>query len=490
LSLRVKMVIGIGCIVLLVILEYAGVAWRAQTEEWRSLAAAGADLTAETTSRAISIAMEQGKSAETQQILVRIGRDQRVSAIRILDANGTILLSSDPEEVGRTLGREERPASWTSPGPVWSDRGRSVSVFRSIPNGPECYDCHSRDRESLGLLSVRFSPLPKDPQLASRMRLMALTAAGGLVAASLLIAVLFTLLVGRRIDGLMRTMHRVESGDLSASIPVDGNDELDRLGRSFNAMVARLAEEKRLRDVLHAEEMRKAAQMAALGKMAAVGTITSGIAHELNNPLNNISLTTEALMEDFASISDETRWKLLQDVYFEVERASEIVRSLLDFTREEAPEMSPLDVADLLQSTLRLAQNEMALGNTTYILDVPEDLFPLRGVANQLRHVFLNLFLNAIQAMPAGGVLTVVARASGTDAVEVRVIDHGVGIPPDVLPHIFEPFFTTKGPGKGTGLGLWVAYSIVKGHGGSIRAESTPGQGTTFRVLIPAARRA
>jgi len=223
------------------------------------------------------------------------------------------------------------------------------------------------------------------------------------------------------------------------------------------------------------------------GKLAAIGTITSGIAHEINNPLNNISLTTEALMEDFKTMSDEKKWNFLQDIYFETERASEIVKSLLDFTRTQTIERVPLDVGGVILSTQRLLQNEMVLNNVAFECDLPPDLPQVKGAANQLRQVFLNLFINAIHAMPGGGTLRVTANLHEEDRVCVEVRDGGVGISPEVLPHVFDPFFTTKEPGKGTGLGLSVSLSIIKRHGGDIQVESVPGKGTTFHICLPRA---
>ena len=220
-------------------------------------------------------------------------------------------------------------------------------------------------------------------------------------------------------------------------------------------------------------------------KLAAVGTITSGIAHELSNPLNNISITTESLMEDLKSMSDDQKWARLQDIYFETERASEIVKSLLDFTRMENPNLEPLDLPEMLRSTVRLVQNELLINNVEVRLHAPQDLPKIMGSINQLRQVFLNLFINAVQSMPNGGTLEVVAFKEDEGRVCVEVRDTGAGIPPEVLPRIFDPFFTTKEPGKGTGLGLSVSYSILMRHGGDIQVESSPGRGSTFHVCLP-----
>ena len=264
---------------------------------------------------------------------------------------------------------------------------------------------------------------------------------------------------------------RIAAGDFSLISPARTyRDEFTDLALAVNEMLAELRAQQ--------DRGVKAA------KLAAVGTLTSGIAHELNNPLNNIAITTEALMEDLPKLDDEEKWRLLQDIYFETERAGEIVKSLLDFTRKEKPDMVPLDLVEVMQSTLRLAQNEMAINNIVFSSDLPPDLPRVRGAANQLRQVFLNLLLNAIQAMPGGGRLHVSAGSREEGKVCVEVGDEGTGIPSEILPRVFDPFFTTKEPGKGTGLGLSVSLGIVRQHGGDIRVESEPGKGTVVHVCL------
>jgi two-component system NtrC family sensor kinase len=269
---------------------------------------------------------------------------------------------------------------------------------------------------------------------------------------------------------------RIADGDFSLIAPARTyRDEFTDLALAVNEMLAELS--------AHQARGVKAA------KLAAVGTLTSGIAHELNNPLNNIAITTEALMEELPRLGDDEKWRLLEDIYFETERAGEIVKSLLDFTRQEKPEMVPLDLVEVVQSTVRLAQNEMALSNVVFSSDLPADLPRVRGAANQLRQVFLNLLLNAIQAMPGGGRLHISAGGHEEGKVCVEVRDDGAGIAPETLPHIFDPFFTTKEPGKGTGLGLSVSLGIVRKFGGDIQVTSEPHKGTVVHVCLPEAGR-
>jgi signal transduction histidine kinase len=250
-------------------------------------------------------------------------------------------------------------------------------------------------------------------------------------------------------------------------------DEFTRLAFAFNRMLG---------EILTRQE-----QLVQSGKMAAVGTLTSGIAHELNNPLNNIGLTTEALLEDFESYTDDDRQRMLAQIYTQVERASSTVKNLLDFTRKDRSAFTALVVSDTVRSAVRLVSNEAMLGGVTWDLKLEGDAPPVRGNPHDLQQVFLNLFLNAIQAMPEGGVIRVEVHPDGDSFVRVDVADTGVGIAAEHLDEIFDPFFTTKNPGEGTGLGLSVSHSIIEKHGGRVEVESEPGTGTTFSVYLPTA---
>jgi two-component system NtrC family sensor kinase len=265
---------------------------------------------------------------------------------------------------------------------------------------------------------------------------------------------------------------RIAGGNFSFIRPARRyRDEFSDLAVAVNQMLAELRAQQ--------------SRVVKGAKLAAVGTLASGIAHELNNPLNNISITTEALMEELSTLSQEEKWRYLQDIYFETERATEIVKSLLDFTRKEKQELVPLDLSEILHSTFRLAHNELTINDVTLSSDVPADLPRVRGVANQMRQVFLNLLINAVQAMPEGGTVSVSVNGHEPDKLCVEIRDEGVGIPADVLPRIFDPFFTTKEPGKGTGLGLSVSLGIIRRFGGDIHVASEPGKGTTVHVCLP-----
>ncbi len=233
------------------------------------------------------------------------------------------------------------------------------------------------------------------------------------------------------------------------------------------------------------EELQRAqTQLIQSAKLAAIGELAAGVAHELNNPLTSVLGFASLALEE--TEADDPRLHPLQVVQKEALRARGIIRSLLDFARQSRPRMSPEDLNALLQQTVELV-NHSAQKKQVHIKEQYDALPPVWVDADQMRQVFLNLINNAVQAMPQGGELVITSRLMNSNGeqqqVSVSFRDTGKGIPPEVLPRIFEPFFTTKA--EGTGLGLSVSYGIVERHRGRIEVESMIGIGSTFTVILP-----
>ncbi|MCK5196633.1 MAG: hypothetical protein KAQ71_22670 [Desulfobulbaceae bacterium] len=227
-------------------------------------------------------------------------------------------------------------------------------------------------------------------------------------------------------------------------------------------------------------------QLVQSRKIAAVGTLTSGVAHELNNPINNISLILESLVEDGMTMGKSERLRLFHEAMAQTDRASETVKNLLEFSRASHPKMENISIEEIVDKTVRLVKNELHLNNIKFSKKI-EDGIPTMSVDRSgIQQVLLNLFINSIQAMPKGGDLKVLMRPSDSlKEMLIDVEDTGEGIPSEQLDNIFDPFFTTKREGEGTGLGLSVSYSIIKKHGGRIQVKSVPGQGTCFSIYLP-----
>ena len=264
---------------------------------------------------------------------------------------------------------------------------------------------------------------------------------------------------------------------LSAALVYRDGKEVASLG-IFTDLRPRLEMEKRLQEtqlqLLQSEKLR------SLGEMAA------GVAHEINNPLGGILLYASLLLEEL-SPEDQKR-KDVERIVSEATRCKEIVKSLLEFARQSSPDKELVNVNSAINEGLLFLENQATFHNIRIVKELDPGLPPVYGNVGQLKQVFMNIMLNAVDAMHGEGTLTIRTSLS-QDAREVIIsfTDTGVGIPKEILPRIFDPFFTTKEVGKGTGLGLSVSYGIVKEHGGRIEVESEVGKGSTFRVILPAA---
>ena len=217
-------------------------------------------------------------------------------------------------------------------------------------------------------------------------------------------------------------------------------------------------------------------------KMAAIGLLAAGVAHEVNTPLTGISSFTQMLLD--RSEPDDPRTQLLEKIEQQTFRAAKIVNSLLNLARPSGGETGPVDLNAVIADVLSLLEHQFKMRHMQVRKDLATPAVVVRGVEYKLQQVFLNLFLNARDAMPKGGWLSVATRTEDGEAI-VEVADTGVGIPSEHLARIYDPFFTTKPEGRGTGLGLSVTYGIVQEHGGTLTCESHPGQGTRFRLVLP-----
>ena len=263
---------------------------------------------------------------------------------------------------------------------------------------------------------------------------------------------------------------RIAFGDFTPITPAKRYcDEFSNLAIAVNLMILELENREAVLVQSH--------------KMRAVGTLTAGVAHELNNPLNNITLTAHMLLEDYDNLDDNECKDMITDIIKESSRSKKIISNLLDFARESSSQIEALDLTELLQDTVDLAANQIKLSGIKIEFQTMSNLPRVHGDGQQLQQVFLNLILNAVDASSKGDRIQVmVLPADDPSYVAVKVMDTGTGIPEHILSSVFDPFFTTKEKGKGTGLGLSVSQGIVAKHGGRIRATNKEGMGTTFSV--------
>ncbi len=298
-------------------------------------------------------------------------------------------------------------------------------------------------------------------------------------------------LVGRPVRALVQAARKAGEGDLSSRIDTGQHDEIGELATEFNRMFDKLEE---ARTHLQQESTARIAALEQLrhaDRLMTVGQLASGIAHELGTPLNVVSGRAKMIASD--PTAAETTTKNARIVAEQAERMAAIIRQLLDFARQRGPSRASIHLPSLVEDTVDLLRPMAKKRNVTVHRGAdPEDITALVD-AGQIQQALTNVVVNGIQSMNAGGnlhvdVFTERRRSPESDqhaVVCLRVRDEGIGIPPDSLPHVFDPFFTTKEVGHGTGLGLSVAYGILREHGGWIDVESEVDKGSTFWLCIP-----
>ena len=294
------------------------------------------------------------------------------------------------------------------------------------------------------------------------------------LAAIFLLSILTTLFliikVNRPLKSIEDAVFKIARGQFTNIPTLSTGDEFESLVNSLNLMINEL--NARNNQILQNE------------KLASLGTLTSGVAHELNNPLNNISTSIQILLEEMEDDLPEFQKELLIETEKQVERARDTVKALLEFSREKNFSPEPVNFNDLVEQTIKLTKAEIP-ASIQLKIDVPETI-QIRIDPQRIQQVLINLIMNAVHAMENGGVLHIVGcLQNGGRAFCFQVRDTGTGIPEENLKKIFDPFFTTKDIGVGTGLGLSTSHGIVEKHGGKIEVTSEAGKGTTFSVVLP-----
>ncbi len=437
-------------------------------------------------------AMMHNQREELSEIVNAIGRQPAINKVRILNKDGEIVYSPDNVERGHRVNMEaeacfgchgtvtprERLAEedWSR---FFSDENGNpyLGIISPIHNEPSCAeaDCHAHPATQtvLGVLDVTVSLEGVQEEMAASRNKAILLTALTIFSTSLVGSLLFHNRVGRPVTELALATRRVADGDLTTALEANRHDELGDLQRSFNDMTSRLAETQ--------------SQLYQSNKMASVGRLAAGIAHEINNPLTGV-LTFSSLLLRQAPPDSELQ-EGLETIVSETKRCRDIVKELLDFSRQVPPHKTDLDLNQVVETALDIVDHQFTVNNIKVTRGLAETLPKVRADANKMGQVLLNLLVNAADAVEPGAgeifVGTDVKEISGRPFVEIKVADNGQGIPESEQSQIFEPFFTTKE--TGTGLGLAVVWGIVSEHGGTISVSSKPARGTTFSVRIPTA---
>jgi two-component system NtrC family sensor kinase len=492
---------------------------RSTSTQWMDFLEQSASRTSELIKKGTYYGMLLNRKEEIHRTIAKIAQTPDVAGVRIYDKRGVIIFSADPAEIGRTvdLQAEACVVCHDRAAPLHSvparsrtrlyesaDGGRILGLISPIENQPECSDaaCHAHrsDQTILGVLDVMMSLSSADERMRAMNRNLMLSSLLMVAVIGAASGLFIYRVVRVPVRRLIAGTERVSRGDLDTRIDVGRRNQIGQLAESFNAMTddLRLARQEltawserlekkvveKTDELSHAQH-----QIVQMEKMASLGKLSATVAHELNNPLAGI-LTYAKLIgrslgdEGFAPGERDEIARYLDLIQKESRRCGDIVRNLLTFARVSGGEFALQRVNPILERAAMLIRHHVEMKGIRLENTPCDGDDQVVCDADQLQQAVLALLVNAVEAMPQGGMLTL--RAEGDrDAVRIQVADTGVGIPPEVLPSIFEPFFSTKEGGTGVGLGLSVVYGIVQRHAGRVDVDSAIGKGTTFTLRFP-----
>ena len=483
-SLTTRVIVITICLLVFGIGTFAYLTLQRQQKLLIDSARESSELLLNTIERSVFNSMRIGNTEDVQVILEMVGQNAKLVGVRIFHPHGVILKSAQPGEVGRLVDERDfklflenkREGVFTLDG-----HGEVLGMVKPIYNDRQCNICHGTKSRIIGLLNVNYSLVETRKRIAELSKLFILSTVAIIGFLSLAISFVMLKFVKKPLSQVAKNMAKVEAGDLSVRMAAHGKDEIGRLIVSFDSMVGRLDRAKKELETLHFQQMERADRLASVGEMAA------GIAHEIKNPLTGIAAAITVMKDDFAPA--DGRISIINEVLEQISRLDKTVNDLLFFGKPTVAEPSCTDINSALKKILIFAAQHRGGKNIEKKLELQDDLPAVYVDPKQMQQVFLNLFLNAVQAMTQGGTLTVksgLATRDGLDMVQVQVIDTGQGIPPQILGKIFTPFFTTKA--QGTGLGLAICHRLIEQQGGLLTVESEDGKGTTFTVELPACK--
>ncbi|CAG0987468.1 sensor histidine kinase [Geobacter sp.] len=516
--LRLSLIAKLSLAISLILLTTMGLFAYINVEQLEKLlfeeAVIDADKLSETIIRTTHYHMLENNLKRAYQIIDEVGSQREtIERIRMINKFGLVTHSTDNKEIGLFLDKKAEACSMCHSGPsplvhattmnrsrlFTSKEGREVlGIAKAIYNEERCFTapCHFHPKEAkvLGVLDVIVSLDQMHQKVyAYRNEIIVLTVMQiGLIA--LCLTFLTQRLVNRPVRALVRHAHLIGGGDLDARVSVKNRDELGDLAEAFNGMTINLKKArveledwgKNLEDKVEerTQEIKKIqSQLVHSEKLASLGELVAGIAHEINNPLTGILVFASLLSSD--SKLDPSLKGDLDLIVKETQRCARIVKGLLDFSRESMPQKKPSSLNAIMDATLTLICNQACFHDINVIKEYNPDIPEMHMDPNQIEQVFINLLLNACHAIGGPGEIRI---RTGFDQERkeayAAITDNGCGIPEDNLSKIFDPFFSTK-ENKGTGLGLSVSYGIIEGHGGSIDVQSTVGVGTTFTCWLP-----
>jgi len=515
-KLRISLIAKLTFATSLILLVFMGVLDNINLKNFRKVmieyAVSNAEEVADIINQSAYDAMLKNDKTSLYHMIGRIAENRNIEHIRLIDPQGQVVFSNITGEIGSVIGKHADECSMchisANSGVSAASNNRSriivtrsgqeaLGLTKAIYNQPACFvaSCHfhKRNDQVLGLLDISISlKMLRQKSHEYRLEFVMLTCLLLLII-GVLVTILTHYLVDIPVQRLVRHSALVATGDLDTRVPVTSRDELGELSESVNHMTESLGRaERELKgwaDSLESkvaersrEIKRMEEQLRRSEKLASLGTLSAGVAHEINNPLTGILLYASILKSDKRLAPD-----LLPDVnrvITETERCAGIVKDLLEFSRESMPEKELLALDGILDEVVTFFHKQPDFSAIVIRRNYGNSLPQISVDPNQIRQVFMNLIINAGHAMSCDGELLISTYQSADGQyVCAELDDNGSGIPEENLERIFDPFFTTKP--QGTGLGLSISYGIVENHGGKIEVKSGLGEGTTFTVMLP-----
>ncbi len=515
-SLSIKLIVAIGTLVLIGSSIFWYMIIIRGERDFINTAIQKTSVCANLMEQSLRANMMRGHIDVIQEILEKIGTTENIININIYrHPDGDVVFSAKRDNLRKKIpsGSPECQLCHKDKGQLTAKGRERWSIYESegqkvlrlavpIVNEKGCVSarCHSGRAKArfLGVLEADYSMADLDLTL-KRQKVFTLTfgIVFTLFCCVVLCIILWKLII-KPITLLAEGMERVSKGDLDHRIEINTKDEMGMLARTFNEMTRELkiarerlenwAKELEEEVKKKTEEIRRGQeQMIHTEKLASLGRMAAGVAHELNSPLTGIVTFAHLMLQRIPPENKMDR-EDLEVIIEQAERCSKIIKGLLGFSRALPAEKSDIRINDTIRHVIDMVKNQAKFHNIKIITDLSPDLPPIKGDASQLQQVYMNLLINTADAMNDRGEIRIATRLvkeDGNDFIEIEFTDNGPGIPEEYMSRLFEPFFTTKPVGKGTGLGLSVSHGIVRKHGGHIIVKSKVGQGTTFLIRLP-----
>ncbi|MBI4843211.1 MAG: HAMP domain-containing protein [Nitrospirae bacterium] len=443
----------------------------------------------------IMVLMLKNRWQELQAMMQNLVKDSNeLKEIRIfLPTDGTIVVSSEEKEIGTKIYAEDlinyNKGNYEEAFLINKDDSIYASKLTLLKNAPACFRCHGTEKDVLGVMDVELSLLNVHNAIDDFTKEHITDAFIGFIMLMGTFLFLVAIMIDRPVNRMVNTIRRLEKGDFSARMNIRSKDEFGLLAASFDNMVEALESAKKELELTHEIKMERAA------KLATIGEVVAGIAHEIKNPLTGISCAVQLLQVDMSE--DDKNRDVTEKILSQVKRLDRTVKDLLSYAKPKAAKFLPANIGEVIDRAVFLVYPEAKKLNVKINATVAQDLPDIVMDTDQMQQVALNLMINALQAMPEGGILNVSVYQKKYNEVRdelksplncenVLVMsfeDTGKGISQEDMEYIFEPFFTRKS--KGSGLGLSITQKIVREHGGVITCRSALGKGSFFTIYLP-----